>query len=391
MPLLDEMKMKSKPIEHAISTEKGLDKLLLDPENPRFGRRDKIGTQQKILDYIVENFGVDDVLSSIAVNGYFDAEPLVCRSESSGDCATVVEGNRRLAASLIIIGDERASNQSKRTERYSRIWRDHDKPKIEPVPIILYPVDQPRSKILAYLGVRHIASSQPWDSYAKAAWVAQVMRDSDLDIDQISEMIGDEHNTIARLLEGFYLVDQLSSEGQFRPEDSVRRGRGSVTEFPFSWVYTILGYAQVREFLGIVDSAPREGPLGADSIENGGLLLKFLFGNKSEGRNPAITDSRQLGALATALASRRKITMLAQGKSLNEIITLTQPLDRRLSDGLSIVEEILKDLVGRLSAESLDPKDASEILSSIVAIRRLAGNIEKTILGIASGEDVQSD
>lgn len=383
--------MKSGLVEQATSTEKGLDELLLDPDNPRFGRRDKLGTQKNILDFIVDNFGVDDVLSSIAVNGYFDAEPLVCRLESSGDRATVVEGNRRLAACLIITGDERASNQAKRSERYSQMWKDYGEPRIEPVPIILYPADQPRSDILAYLGVRHIASSQPWDSYAKAAWVAQVKQDSDLDIGEISEMIGDEHNTIARLLEGFYLVDQLCSAGQFRPENSVRRGRGSVTEFPFSWVYTILGYAQVREFLGIVDSAPREKPLEADHIENGGLLLKFLFGNKSEGKNSSITDSRQLGALATALASRRKIQMLEQGKSLDEISTLTQPLDRRLSDGLSTVEEILKDLIGRLSAEALNPENATEIVSSIGAIRRLAANIEKTILEVVSGDDVQSN
>ena len=53
--------------------------LLLDADNPRFGQQDAGGSQAELLDHLVQKFGVDDVLSSLSVNGYFEAEPMVCR------------------------------------------------------------------------------------------------------------------------------------------------------------------------------------------------------------------------------------------------------------------------------------------------------------------------
>jgi hypothetical protein len=60
-------------VEHGKKpTEVPLADLLLDKDNPRFGFQDNtIVSQDAILDRIVEKFSVDDVLSSLAVNGYF--------------------------------------------------------------------------------------------------------------------------------------------------------------------------------------------------------------------------------------------------------------------------------------------------------------------------------
>ncbi len=83
-----------------------LAQLDFDAGNPRFGRTaDAPRSQTEILDFIVNEFSVDDVLSSIAVNGFFVAEPLICREQDTGSRLTVVEGNRRLAACLILAND----------------------------------------------------------------------------------------------------------------------------------------------------------------------------------------------------------------------------------------------------------------------------------------------
>jgi len=223
-----------------------LDNLLLDPKNPRFGLQDRSASQEQILDHIVEKFGVDYVLSSLAVNGYFEAEPLVCRKQPESKKNVVVEGNQRLAACLIITEDKRAANQATRSAKYGALWKKHGQPVIDPVPAILFESKEQEKAILSYLGVRHIASAQPWDSYAKAAWVAQVIETSGLNISDVSQMIGDQYQTIKRLLEGYYFVLQLVEGGEFQPVNSIRRGRGSVTEYPFSWIYTVLGYTTVR-------------------------------------------------------------------------------------------------------------------------------------------------
>lgn len=373
------------PLEGRSTTLVGLDSLLLDPENPRFGLRGRSASQEQILDLIVEKFGVNDVLSSLAVNGYFEAEPMVCRKIPESDLRIVAEGNRRLAACLIIVGDKRATNQAIRTAEYGALWNENGRPAIDPIPCILFEDAEQETKILSYLGVRHIAASQPWDSYAKAAWVAQVVDGQGLDIQTVSKMIGDQHRTINRLLEGYYLVQQLVSGGEFVPQDSVRRGRGSVTEYPFSWVYTVLGYTTVRRFLNLADGGAQREPLGEGSLGSGGLLLRAMFGDKSRGRNAAVGDSRQLGSLASALASQEKVRLLEQGKTLADIDVLTQPIEQRLSDGLGLVRDTLRDLIARLSEQDVDLETAEGVLPTSTGNRKMAADLDRKLKDIVLG------
>lgn len=83
-----------------------LDKLLLDEETPRFGGNlDASNSQKSLLETIVEKHGVNDLLASMSANGYFNAEPVVAVRTNKN--FTVVEGNRRLAAAIILTGDSR--------------------------------------------------------------------------------------------------------------------------------------------------------------------------------------------------------------------------------------------------------------------------------------------
>ncbi len=78
-----------------------LEELQFDLRNPRYGTSAaRIKTEPEALNYIVETFGVDDVLSSITVNGFFDSEPLVGVRLEKDDRIKIIEGNRRLAACL---------------------------------------------------------------------------------------------------------------------------------------------------------------------------------------------------------------------------------------------------------------------------------------------------
>lgn len=222
-----------------------LDQLELDGDNPRLGAKaGQYKSQVEILDAVVNAFGVDNVLSSLAVNGYFAAEPLVVVQQGSGKFK-VAEGNRRLASCLILSGDARARHHERRTAQYRELQDQYGTDPISEVPVQILEDDH---NLLSYLGVRHIAASQPWDSYAKAAWVAKVLRESNegLSLEDVSSMIGDQHRTVARALEGFYVVNQLRENAHFNPDDSYRPGRGSNPAYPFSWVYTALGYGPVR-------------------------------------------------------------------------------------------------------------------------------------------------
>jgi hypothetical protein len=359
-------------------TTLALDKLLLDESNPRFGGVKTVG-QAGILDHIVETFGVDDVLSSLAVNGYFEAEPLVCRKNKKSDSAVVVEGNRRLAACLILVGDSRAAHQARRGEQYRQLWEQHGKKPINPVPVILFDADEQEEELLSYLGVRHIVSSQPWDSYAKAAWVARVMETSGMSIGDVAVMIGDQHRTVGRLLQGFYFIRQLIETGNFRPEDSVRRGRGSVTDYPFSWVYTLLGYTAARNFLGMPEDESQKDPIKPKNLPKAALATKVMFGDKAKGQNAAIKDSRQIGELASALASPEKVSLLEQGRTLDEIIRITKPIEERLRQGLAEVREIQTELLSGITEQPVKKETAVPLVDLAGKNSRTAAEIEKKL------------
>ena len=359
--------------------------LQLDAENPRFGEHDgQSQSQSEILNHIVRTFGVEDLLSSLAVNGYFHAEPLLCRRDPTTQNLIVSEGNRRLAACLILSGDDRAADQQRRADRFRAMHTKHGSPPIDRVPIIELDASANRKEILSYLGVRHIASAQQWDSFAKAVWIARVVSETDLDTNAIAEMIGDQHQTVTRLLQGYNFIHQIMDKGLFRPEDSARSGRGSNTRYPFSWVYTILGYRSVRDYLGLDDDPKNPTPVPDRHLDDAGLLVGALFGNRAKGRSSALTDSRQLGDLAAAVSDSAKVGLLRSGKTINEIAVLTMPLNQRLAAGLLDAKENLGDLNNRLTEQDVPKAIASRHTEQSERVERLAGEVHRKLKDAAA-------
>lgn len=359
-----------------------------DTENPRFGRaaRDQ-RTQTEILDYIVRDFGIDDVLSSVAVNGYFVAEPLIGRQQDKGNRLTIVEGNRRLAACLILANDPRAKNQARKVEQYQSLQLDSERPPFNSVPVICFGRHEREKDLLSYLGVRHIAASQGWDSYAKAAWIAKAVEAGDLSLHEIALMTGDQHRTVRRLLEGYYFINQMQDEGLFDPSTSLRRGRGSNPEFPFSWIYTLLGYQPARQFLKLPNE-PRQRPIPATAVGNATLVVKAMFGDKNAGRSAAIEDSRELGELASALASPEKVVLLNKGKSLADIEFETQPIEQKLRNALADCKAVLGDLVSAIEANPPDTSTAGDAYALARQVQNLATSVARRLGAIQAGEEL---
>ncbi len=363
-----------------------LSDLRLDKDNPRFGfQKHTAVSQTDILTRIVEYFGIDDVLSSLAVNGYFSAEPMVCRKDSDSNKYIVLEGNRRLAACLILAGDERAKQHARRIRQYQEIHQKHNSHAFDPVPAVVFDKHENEVSISAYLGVRHIVSLKEWDSYAKATWVAQVVekRENELSVDDISAMIGDKSQTIKRMLQGYYFMRQLQKSGKFLAETSLRKGRGSNTNYPFSWVYTLLGYNNIREFLEMEDDATTQEPIPVRSLDKAALLSRAMFGDNTAARPSALKDSRQIGLLAAAVSDPEKINLLKQGKTIEEIQVLTQPVEERLEQGLLDSRDILKDILTRLAEHDVPSDTAKRMLPTSDKAKKLAAEVHKKLFDIA--------
>lgn len=365
-----------------------LSQLELDPDNPRFGNAD--GTKKDetaILDSIVGEYGIEDVISSLAVNGYFPAEPVIAVKRKGKDKYRVVEGNRRLAACLVLAGDPRAANQARRTSSYQEVQKRHGKPPITEIPVISFEEGAQPKELISYLGVRHLAASLPWDSYAKAVWIARVVEEGQLTLDDISRMTGDQHKTISRLLHGYNVVDQLIREGLFNPENSLRKGRGSNADFAFSWVYTLLGYPAARKRLGIPD-VPCPNPIPVEKLEDARVAFLRLLGNRevTDGQ-PAIDDSRRIGDFAAALADESRFRLLRKGLTLDEIDAELQPANERIAEGFDEAERVLRELVKLVAESPPNPSQGAELLPQAVKIRNMASSLQNALTkAISDGE-----
>ncbi len=364
--------------------------LLLDENNPRFGDLERGAEQASLVDLMVEKFGVDDLLSSLSMNGFFNAEPLVCARQAN-DRFVVKEGNRRLCACIILTGDQRAARQGKRTTRFAALWRANGSPPVAPVPVLIFDENDATSeRMLSYLGVRHISAAQPWDSYAKASWAAKIIDSDtiDMSVADISRMIGDQHGTVIRLLEGYRFIRQLIDAGLFLPSNSQRRGRGSVTEYPFSWVYTVLGFKAAREFCGLGEISDCQNPIPPDRLDSAVTVVTAMFGDGSVGRSAAVQDSRQLSDLAKAFADPEKVRLLRSGKDLLEVLDSTQPIERKLEDNLAQARDLLSDLVSSVSQTLPSADLARKHLEISRRTRALAVALDNRLKDAARGPDV---
>jgi hypothetical protein len=364
--------------------------LQLDTENPRFaGELGEKPSQEGILDFIAETIGISDLLSSMSKRGYHRANPLIAVKE--GSSYTVVEGNRRLATALILVDDERATKQKSRARNYP--LTDTARRKLEKLPVLIAPS---RQEILPYLGIAHIVGNKKWDSYAKAAWAADVL-DKKVYIGglrEIAEEIGDKHRTLERMVEAFRMIKQLEASGRFIPDDTLRTGKG-IAKFPFSWVYTALGYKSIRDWLGIDSAETKDGAAHSrtniipdEGLDRAGELLDWLFGSHTRGEKPRIEDSRQISDVAASVLSEKRVALLKRGLDIEDVQKESQPLHERIMDGLVDVERSLREILGLVGSGggSISASQIQSIITESQTVAKAAVSLNRQLRTLAEPE-----
>jgi hypothetical protein len=122
---------------------------------------------------------------------------------------------------------------------------------------------QSRQEIWEFVGFKHVNGPQAWDSIAKAQYVYRVRQHYGVELSTIARTIGDRHDTVARLYSGYLVLKQAQDHGLFDPDDSYQR------KFPFSHLWTALGYSSVRAFLDVdSDRLQKPDPVPEERLEN---------------------------------------------------------------------------------------------------------------------------
>lgn len=337
------------------------DKLILDKDNPRLLPEaysgEHISSEEDLIKALAQ-YDLEELLQSIAENGYLNIEPLYVIRE--GDKYKVIEGNRRLAAiklfrnpelaklcgiTLPTLGDAQAASLNS----------------------ILIHETQDEEKGWAYIGFKHINGPHKWDSLAKARFILRLYRRA-IPLDKISKMIGDTHDTIKKMLLGITVLEQAAYAEVFTADDR----HPSLKILPFSHLYTALTRKEYQQYLGISKKFS-EHPVPSDRLENLEKILRWLYGSKKDAVEPIIrSQNPDLKTLGKVLASSRALSVLESTNDLEEAYQQTVPPVTAFKDNLVASLLSAKKALGY----------ASEIDSPDSDIQELCGQLKNTASSI---------
>lgn len=268
--------------------ELSLELLDLDHDNPRLpvSFRDGRASQDELALYIDKHHEPVRIAESISKHGFFVSEPLIVLSDGSGRF-TVLEGNRRLVALRgLALQELRVKLQGQ-----TSAWRGLSEiPADAMIPVVEV---ENRESVDSILGFRHISGIEPWDPFAQARFVADLVERLG-DLEAVAERVGRSLTEIRSIYRDHDILVQAREEFEL---DTSR------AESAFGVFKAAMGIVKLRGYINAPaprEVNPAEWPLPDDSAEPLANLLGFVYG--TEHVDPVISDSRQLKDLAEVLA-----------------------------------------------------------------------------------------
>lgn len=295
----------SAQVELPTPEEIEVEDLRFDPSNPRLASDlGESPSQPEILERLWNDFAVDEIALSIHANSFFKHEPLFV--EKTGPHYTVLEGNRRLAAVLLLC------NQDLRMKVGAT-----DLPRLTPAQSAaldtLPAIVCRRDEVWRYMGFKHVNGPQAWGAEAKADYIAWVHNHLGIKLDEIAATIGDKHQTVRRLYAARMVLQQAERAKKFQREDRAKN------HFSFSHLYTGLGYAGIQKFIGLRNAeADDKDPVPKSRLDNLGDLLLWMYGSKGKNRLPLVrSQNPDLRVLDETLQKEEGIVALRRGLPLD--------------------------------------------------------------------------
>ena len=288
-----------------------LDKLRLDPENPRLSLDTdwRIEPEKRLLQELFDRYNLRELGQSISDKGFRPRHAealLVIANDEPAGTYTVIEGNRRLATLRLLMSEEsrRAAGASSEWDEFSERAKRFE---LDPVPVIVYP---DRKALDDYLGFRHITGPKSWRPEAKARFIARLLKSGE-SIDEVVRRIGSNHRTVRRYAEAHAIFEQAMKHHM--PIDLVEAG--------FGIFYNALTEDGIRIFLGLgrqveIQAFP-ESPVPIDRIDRLAQLIELLFGDSSKKLDRVIRESRELSKLADVLKDDVARANLIQERDLD--------------------------------------------------------------------------
>ncbi len=337
------------------TTKVSVDWLKLDQENPRLVGTSARTTEESIVAQLYRGEELGELLQSIAANGYLDIEPLIVWLAPADQKFTVLEGNRRLAA-IRLFREPALVDAIAKNERI-KIGVPEIRKAVEAslAEVSVYRVPD-RDAARSFIGFKHINGAAKWESYAKAKFAAGWYNSGNVSLEEISEKIGDRHDTIKRMVAAIYVLDQAEREGVFSLTDR------KITKFNFSHLYTALSRSTYMAYLGLETAwsryDPQPDPVTADKLDRLREVLVWIYGSKEDDKEPVVqSQNPDIKNLGETLASAEGLHILRAGGTLAEAHSSTRPADETLSASLIRARSVLREAANSL--RGYDGRDQS--------------------------------
>jgi hypothetical protein len=323
-----------------------------DPQNPRMVEDGAHGrSEAQVIKYLADNADLSELVESIAANGYIDIEPLIV--ERKGDRFRVLEGNRRLAAIRILQNPGLAKGTGIAVPEIS----DAVKRSLRQVSV--YAVSNP-DQAREFIGFKHINGPHKWDAIAKARFAAdwyKKERDKGVSLEKIARRLGDRHDTVVRLVNGMFVLDQAEEAKVYDLSD-----RYPGKKFAFSHLYTALTRPGYREFLGLPedwrDTDPKPNPVPKDKLENLQRVLVWLYGSKSDDIEPVVTSQNpHIKYLGAVLNNPRARSIMMLRNDLREAYAQIESKVARFEGALINAKQEAEKAMSQIAG--YDPEDTT--------------------------------
>jgi hypothetical protein len=265
--------------------------LLLDAENPRLPASMQGADQETLAVNLEMGFEAFTVAESIALNGYFNSEPLiVIRAPDRDEYWVVVEGNRRLAA-LFGLAHAEFRREFPDPDKWETLAQRADITGDTLVPVV---VVKSRAVVVPIIGFRHISGILQWTPYAQARYVAKLVDQDHMSLPDVAKMIGIDRTRAGNLYRDQAIARQAQSLG-------IETGP---LESSFSLLTVAMGNVQLREHIQAPLGSrlePGHDPVPEERISELRELVTWVFGDGDT--QPLVSDSREISLLARVVGS----------------------------------------------------------------------------------------
>jgi hypothetical protein len=342
-----------------------VDVLKFDKQNPRIPN-EHFDNEDDVIKFLIEQFDVEELIQSILYSGWIDYEPLIVDQTSN----VVYEGNRRLAA-LRLIQDP----DLRKRVRYDLPSFEHAHTPPTAIRVRFVPN---RTAARSFMAFKHINGPYKWDAYAKAKYAAEWLAEGE-SIDTLSRMLGDNFNTVRRLVAGYHVLEQAQHEKVFSLNDRTKK------RFAFSHLYTAVSRPAVRDFLGMTEDdgdAISDKPVPGANLDNLERLMSWLYGQESK-REPTVIASQNpnLNQLVRVIEHKDALAILIRNRRLDQAYEEVEPAAQRFKDALITANKQCESALGLSSHYDGEPTLLSIIRNLFVTVRNLRDAMVKKNLG----------